>query len=96
MAGMQAHAVGDAERLFILISNRMGEAHAPQLVIDGKLLKGEVTYRYIANENLAASNGGNAEMEGSGEIEVQIQEWHGKTDELLILKNSFGVIKVEK
>ena len=96
MAGMQAHAVGDAERLFILISNRMGEAHAPQLVIDGKLLKGEVTYRYIANENLAASNGGNAEMEGSGEIEVQIQEWHGKTDELLILKNSFGVIKVER
>ena len=94
--GMQAHAVGDAERLFILISNRTGEAHAPQLVLDGKIFKGEVTYRYVANENLAASNGGNAEMEGSGEIEVRIQEWRGRADKLLIPKNSFGVIKVQR
>ncbi len=94
--GMQAHAIGDAERLFVLISNRTGEAHTPQFVIDGKRLKGEVTYRYVANENLAASNGGNAEMEGSGAIEVRIQEWHGNADKLLIPKNSFGILKVER
>ena len=96
IAGMQAHAIGNAEHLFILLSNRTGEAHTPHLVIDGKPFKGEVTYRYVANENLAASNGGNAELEGAGEIEVRVQEWRGKADELLILKNSFGVIQVER
>lgn len=94
--GMQAHAVGDAERMFIIVSNRTGEAHTPKLVLDGKLFKGDATYRYVANENLAASNGGNAEMEGSGEIEVRIQEWRGQADKLFIPKNSFGVIKVQR
>ena len=94
--GMQAHAVGDAERLFILVSNRTGEAHTPKLVLDGKMFKGDAAYRYVANENLAASNGGNAEMEGSGEIEVRIQEWRGQADKLFIPKNSFGVIKVQR
>lgn len=94
--GMQAHAVGDAERLFILVSNRTGEAHTPKLVLDGKMFKGDATYRYVGNENLAASNGGNAEMEGSGEIEVRIQEWRGQANKLFIPKNSFGVIKVQR
>ena len=96
--GIQAQAVGknnpsDKTKHFaILISNRTGEQHTPQIVIDGKYYKGSVTYRYVANERLKATNGGNAEMEGSGEIEVRIQEWSGKATELLIPKNSFGVL----
>jgi hypothetical protein len=62
------------------------------LVIDGKYYKGSITYRYVADERLNATNGGNAEMEGSGEIEVRIQEWSGEATELLIPKNSFGVL----
>ena len=96
MSGIQAQAVGNTERLFILVSNRTGDEHTPQLVIDGKQFKGEVTYRYVANESLTATNGGNAEMEGSGEIEVGIQEWTGNSKKLSIPKNSFGVLEVRK
>ena len=72
MPGIQAQAVAkkndtnDREHLTILISNRTGEQHTPHLVIDGKYYKGEVTYRYVSDERLNATNGGNAEMEGSG------------------------------
>jgi hypothetical protein len=34
-------------------------------------------------------------MEGSGEIEVRIQEWRGKATELIIPKNSFGILKLK-
>ena len=66
MPGIQAQAVGDktAKHLVILVSNRTGEQHAPQLFIDGKHHEGSVTYRYVADERLSATNGGNAEMEG--------------------------------
>ena len=47
-------------------------------------------------KKLNATNGGNAEMEGSGEIEVRIQEWAGKATELTIPKNSFGILKVRR
>ena len=95
MPGIQAQAVGDktAKHLVILISNRTSEQHTPQLFVDGKHYKGSVTYRYVANERLKATNGGNAEMEGSGEIEVRIREWNGKAAELVIPKNSFGILK---
>jgi len=96
MPGIQAQAVGNTERLFILVSNRTGDEHTPHLVIDGKQFKGEVNYRYVANERLTATNGGNAEMEGSGEIEVGIQEWTGNSKKLLIPKNSFGILEVRK
>ena len=98
MPGIQAQAIGKkndsngTEYLAILISNRTGEQHIPHLVIDGKYYKGSVTYRYVADEKLNATNGGNAEMEGSGEIEVRIQEWSGEATECLIPKNSFGVL----
>lgn len=96
MQGIQAQAVGNTEHLFILVSNRTGDEHTPQLVIDGKQFKGEVTYRSVANESLTATNGGNAELEGSGKIEVGIQEWTGNSKKLLIPKNSFGILKVRK
>ena len=98
MSGIQAQVIGRkaAERLVILISNRTSEQHTPQLFIDGKHYKGGITYRYVANERLNATNGGNAEMEGSGEIEVRIQEWAGKATELTIPKNSFGILKVKR
>ena len=98
MPGLQVQAVGkkndtnDTEHFAILISNRTSKQHAPHLVIDGKYYKDSVTYRYVADERLNATNGGNAEMEGSGEIEVRIQEWSGEATELLIPKNSFGVL----
>ncbi len=94
LPGIQAQAVGSSEKLFILISNRTGEEYRPQLVMNGKQFKGKVIYRYVANESLRATNGGNAEMEGSGKIEIKIQEWSGKSSQLLISKNSFGVIEV--
>lgn len=96
MAGIQVQAIGNHETVYILISNRTSDQLAPQLVIDGKLLKKEIRYCYVANESLTATNGGNAEMEGSGEIEVRIEEWIGDTAELLIHKNSFGMIEVKK
>ena len=98
MSGIQAQAIGskDAKNFVVLVSNRTGEQHTPQLFIDGKRYKGSVPYRYVANERLDATNGGNAEMEGSGEIEVRIQEWTGKATELTIEKNSFGILKIAK
>ena len=98
MSGVQAQAIGqkDAKDLVVLVSNRIGEQHTPQLFIDGKRYKGDLTYRYVAHERLNATNGGNAEMEGTGEIEVRIQEWTGKATELTIKKNSFGILKIAK
>ena len=97
MSGIQAQAIGrkDAEDLVVLVSNRTGEQHTPRLFIDGKHYKDNVTYRYVANERLNATNGGNAEMEGSGEIEVKIQEWTGKATEFTIPKNSFGILNIK-
>lgn len=96
--GIQAHAIGGdaAESLTLLVSNRTGEDYAPQLLVDGRSYKGDIIYRYVANERLAATNGGNAEMEGSGKIEVDIQEWRGKAAALVIFKNSFGSLRLER
>ena len=98
IASLQAQAIGqkDAKDLVVLVSNRIGEQHTPQLFIDGKRYKGDLTYRYVANERLNATNGGNAEMEGTGEIEVRIQEWTGKATELVIPQNSFGTLKIKR
>ena len=98
MSGIQAQVIGDkdAENLVILVSNRTGEQHRPQIFINGKRYKGDLTYRYVANERLNATNGGNAEMEGSGKIEIHIEEWTGKATELVIPKNSFGILKVKR
>ena len=109
MPGIQAQAVGKKnaldsglktpstiEHLTILVSNRTGEQHTPHLVIDGKYYKDSVTYRYVSDERLNATNGGNAEMEGSGEIEVRIQEWSGTAMELVIPKNSFGILRIKE
>ena len=98
MPGIQAQVVGEnaVEHLTILVSNRTGEQYEPQLLIDGKRYKGSVNYRYVADERLNATNGGNAEMEGSGKIEVRIQEWRGKSTELVIPKNSFGILKLRE
>ena len=98
MPGIQAQVIGEraAEHLVILISNRTSEQHIPQLFVDGKRYKGSLTYRYVADERLNASNGGNAEMEGAGKIEVRIQEWRGASTELVIPKNSFGILKLKR
>ena len=98
MSGLQAQAIGqnDAKNLVILVSNRTSETHKPQIFIDGKHYKGDLTYRYVANDRLNATNGGNAEMEGSGKIEVSIQEWSAKATTLTIPKNSFGILKIKR
>jgi alpha-L-arabinofuranosidase len=96
MSAVQVQAIGNTETVYIFVSNRSADELTPQLAIDGKHLKKEIYYRYVANESLTATNGGNAEMEGSGEIEVRIQEWTGNSAELTIPKNSFGVIEVKK
>ena len=98
MSGIQAQVIGDkaAKHLIILISNRTSEQHTSQLFIDGKHYKGDVTYRYVANERLDATNGGNAEMEGSGKIEVRIQKWVGKATAFTIPQNSFGILEIKR
>ncbi len=96
MPGIQVQAIGNTDNIFIFVSNRTGNDFTPQLSIDEKRMKTEVTYRYVANEKLTATNGGNAEMEGSGKIEVEIQNWIGNAKELTIPKNSFGVLEVRK
>ena len=98
MSGIQAQAIGGkaAKHLVVLVSNRTGEQHTPRLFINGKHYKGSVTYRYVANERLDATNGGNAEIEGSGEIEVRIGEWDGKATDLVIPENSFGILKLDR
>ncbi|MDE0085290.1 MAG: hypothetical protein OXU23_06230 [Candidatus Poribacteria bacterium] len=96
MSGVQVQAIGNTETVYIFVSNRTAKELTPQLAIDGKQLKREITYRYVANESLTATNGGNAAMEGSGEIEVRIQEWTGNSTKLSIPKNSFGMIEVKK
>lgn len=98
MSGIQAQAIGqkDAKNLVVLVSNRTGEQHIPQLFINGKHYKGYLTYRYVANDRLNATNGGNAEMEGSGKIEINIQEWNGNATELAIKKNSFGILNIKR
>ena len=85
MSGIQAQAIGNkaAKDLIILVSNRTSEQYTPQLFIDSKRYKGNVIYRYVANERLNATNGGNAEMEGSGEIQVRVQEWGWKGNRTL-------------
>ena len=94
--GVQVQVVGNRENIFILLSNRTENEFTPQFIIDEKPIKGQIFFRYIANEKLAATNGGNAEMEGSGEIEVKLQEWSGSPEELTIPKNCFGVLEVRK
>ena len=98
MSGIQAQAIGNkaAKDLSVLVSNRTSEQYTPQLFIDRKRYKDSIIYRYVANERLNATNGGNAKMEGSGEIEVRIQEWVGKATELSIPKNSFGILKIKR
>ncbi len=94
MSGVQVQAIGNTEKLFILVCNRTGFDNTQNIHVDGKLLNEKITYRYVANDILTATNGGNAEMEGSGKMEVGIQEWIGNVKELTIPKNSFGVIEV--
>ncbi len=96
LSGVQTQAIGNTNSVFILLSNRTSEDLEPQLFLNDKRLKKKITYRYVANERLKATNGGNAEMEGSGEIEVLIQEWTGNGNNITIPKNSFGVIEVSK
>ena len=98
MSGIQAQAIGEkaAADLVILISNRTGEQHVPKISVDGKSYESNVTYRYVADERLNATNGGNAEMEGSGKIEIRIREWTGKATEFTIPKNSFGILKIKR
>ena len=97
MPGVQAQAIGRrsaTESLRILVSNRTGAPWQPQLLIDGQRYKGRIDYRYVADERLNATNGGNAEMEGTGDIQVRIREWDGKATELVIPQNSFGLLKI--
>ena len=97
--GIQAQAIGTEGRQNSLLSSsaiaRVSSTRHSFLLIVNTTKVG-VTYRYVADERLNATNGGNAEMEGSGEIEVRIQEWSGKSTELVIPKNSFGILKFKK
>jgi hypothetical protein len=43
---------------------------------------------------LAASNGGNEVIPGTGKNEITIQSWSGPANKLRIPGNSFGVIEL--
>lgn len=96
MSGIQVRVLSNIDTYFIMVSNRMSRDISPIFYFDGKQLKRDATYRYVANDNLKATNGGNAEMEGSGEIEVKIEEWKGNMKAFIIPKNSFGILEVKK
>lgn len=91
----QIQAIGNRQTVFIMVSNRSATELKPEFTIDSERIRKEMVYRYVANDSLSATNGGNAEMEGSGKIEVEIQEWRGNAKELTIPKNSFGIIEVK-
>ena len=94
--GVQIQAIGNSHTVFLIVSNRTANELMPYLLIDGKKIKKEVVFRHVSNDRLSATNGGNAEMEGSGKIEVEIQEWRGNMKKLSIPKNSFGMIEVSR
>ena len=95
-SGIQVRAIGNKDTYYVLFSNRLEQDITPNFFVNKKHIRKEITYRFLSNENLKATNGGNAVMEGSGEIEVKIQEWKGNAQELIIPKNSFGIIEVNK
>ncbi|MCG9127700.1 hypothetical protein JT359_08890 [Candidatus Poribacteria bacterium] len=88
-------AIGNNEFIYLLICNRIDQDINPRITIDKKKIKTTILYRYVSDQKLNATNGGNAELEGSGEIEVKIQEWIGSVNELSIQKNSFGIIRLK-
>lgn len=92
--GVQIQAIGNSHTVFLMVSNRTADELMLNLLIDGKKIKKDVVFRHVSNDRLSATNGGNAEMEGSGKIEVVIQEWNGRIKKLAIPKNSFGIIEV--
>lgn len=94
--GTQVQAIGNNHKVFIMVSNRTATEIRPELIIGNSKIKQNVVFRYVANDSLLATNGGNAEMEGSGEIEVEIQEWRGKIKKLRIPKNCFGILEVSE
>ncbi len=93
---VQVQATGNSQTIYLLVSNRTDAEYIPELMINEKKFNKDVVYRYVSNDRLSATNGGNAEMEGSGKIEVKIQEWRGNVKKLAILKNSFGILEVRK
>lgn len=94
--GIQVQAIGNNQITYIMVSNRTDAECIPEFMIEGRKLNKEVVYRYVANDKLSATNGGNAEMEGSGKIEVEIKERRGNAKKLTIPKNSFGILEVSK
>ena len=91
---INAQAIGNNQYIYLLICNRMDQDLKPHITIDGRKITKPILYRFISDHKLNATNGGNAELEGSGMIEVKIQEWNGKVDEFRIHKNSFGVLRI--
>jgi hypothetical protein len=88
-------AVGkDNQHLFILVSNRTSNPSRPIIELNGKPVTGKIQYRYVANSNLNASNGGNEVIPGKGKKEITIQSWNGSANEVRIPGNSFGVIEL--
>lgn len=93
---VQIQAIGNSQTIYLMVSNRTETEYIPELMINEKRYNRDVVYRYVSNDRLSATNGGNALMEGSGKIEVQIQEWRGNVKKLAIPKNSFGILEVSK
>ncbi|RKU31353.1 hypothetical protein C6497_02345 [Candidatus Poribacteria bacterium] len=91
---INTQAIGNNQYVYLLICNRFDQDLRSNITIDGRRIKKPILYRFISDNKLNATNGGNAELEGSGMIEVKIQEWNGKVDEFRIPKNSFGVLRI--
>ena len=94
--GVHVQAIGNSQTIYLMVSNRTSAEYIPDFMIDNKKVKKDVIYRYVANDSLSATNGGNAEMKGSGKIDVEIQEWRGTAKKFVIPKNSFGILEVSK
>lgn len=94
LEGVKAAAVGRGDRVSIFVSNRTSNPSRTTIRVNGKPISGTIQYRYVANANLMASNGGNEALRGNGKNEVTIQSWNGSANALRIPANSFGVIEL--
>ena len=91
---INVQVIGNNHYIYLIICNRFDQDLRPLITIDGRKVIKPILYRFISDHKLNATNGGNAEIAGSGMIEVRIQEWNGIVDEFSIPKNSFGVLRI--
>ncbi len=95
LPAIKAVAVFNQTHLYILISNRYSTSLQVQIQTSPQPTTHHLEYDYIANANLAASNGGPANQPEHEKQSIDIQHHNLTGSGLLIPANSFGVVKMD-